>query len=192
MTGCSSPCDWASAMAPGRLSTAAMSCATRSPGSSGASPAAVTIQRASGALAADQRMPASTPASGPTKPPMVSGTTGRPKAAKRCGSPLALMTMAPTCGASRQMTWASMGLPASSRSPLSPPPMRRDCPPASSTPVTCRSLLRLLLSGSRFLILRDHLFELSHPDDGSSREYRNGKALSRGSRCTRITPSSSM
>ena len=30
MTGCSSPCDWASAMAPGRSSTAAMSCATRS------------------------------------------------------------------------------------------------------------------------------------------------------------------
>ena len=65
-------------------------------GSSGASPAAVTIQRASGAFAADQRIPASTPASGPTKPPMVSGTTGRPRGAKRAGSPLALMTTAPT------------------------------------------------------------------------------------------------
>ena len=82
-----------------RPSTAAMSRATRSPGSNGASPAAVTIQRASGALAADQRMPASTPASGPTKPPIVSGTTGRPKAAKRPGSPLALITMSPTWGA---------------------------------------------------------------------------------------------
>jgi hypothetical protein len=77
-------------------STAAIELRHQVAGSSGASPAAVTIQRASGALTADQRMPASTPASGPTKPATVSGTTGRPKAAKRERSPLALMTMAPT------------------------------------------------------------------------------------------------
>ena len=94
ITGCSSPCDWASAMASSAGSPRpACSRATRSRGSSGASPAAVTIQRAAGAFAADQRMPASTPASGPTKPATVSGTTGSPKAAKRAGSPLALMTM---------------------------------------------------------------------------------------------------
>src|SRR5262245_52477313 len=34
------------------------------------------------------------------------------------------------------MTCCSMGLPARSSSPLSPPPMRRDCPPARITPVT--------------------------------------------------------
>ena len=41
----------------------------------------------------DQRMPARMPASGPAKPSIVSATTGRPYAAKRAGSPLALMTM---------------------------------------------------------------------------------------------------
>ena len=46
-----------------------------------------------GGIAADQRMPASTPASGPTNPSTVSATTGRAKAANRCGSPLALMTI---------------------------------------------------------------------------------------------------
>src|SRR5690606_31588400 len=75
-------------------------------------------------------------ASGPANPPTVSGTTSSPKAANRSGSPLALMTMAPTCGRSRSITCASIGLPARSRRHLSPPPMRRDRPPASKTPVT--------------------------------------------------------
>src|SRR5262245_34487606 len=136
ITGCSSPLERASAILPLPPATAASKRVTRSSGISGASPGVVTIQRYCGACASDQRIPASTPASGPTKPVTVSATTGSPKAAKRAGSPLALRTMALTCGASRSMTWPSMALPASGNRPLSPPPIRRDCPPASSTPLT--------------------------------------------------------
>ena len=51
---------------------------TRSRGKNGVSVAAVTIQLASGHSRAAHSMPASTPASGPAKPSMESGTMGRP------------------------------------------------------------------------------------------------------------------
>src|SRR5262245_7558766 len=136
ITGCRVPLERASAILRPPPATARSRLATKSLGRRGASPAAVTIKGRSGAWASDQRMPASTPPSGPTKPAMGSATTGKPRPAKRSGSPLALSTSALTCGASRSITCSSMDLPSSANRPLSPPPMRRDCPPAKRTPVT--------------------------------------------------------
>ncbi len=67
--------------------------------------------------------------------------SGRPRpagrsAANRCGSPLALSSSARTCGCARAITRSRIGRPPSCRRHLSPPPMRRACPPASSTPTT--------------------------------------------------------
>ena len=100
ITGCSSPSDAPARWRPGR---------SRSPASSrcdqiGRQQRRVAWQPSRSSAppahcAADQRMPASTPASGPTNPRSVSATTGRPKARSARGSPLALMTTAPTCGA---------------------------------------------------------------------------------------------
>src|SRR5471032_699896 len=45
------------------------------------------------------------------------------------------MRSSPTCGASRSIACATMGLPRNGCSPLSTPPMRLPCPPASTTPV---------------------------------------------------------
>ena len=64
------------------------------------------------------------------------GDNRQPKLAKRAGSTLALIASAATCGSSRAMTWARTGLPASGAKHLSPPPMRLDLPPASTTPAT--------------------------------------------------------
>ena len=65
MIGCSSPCDCASAIVPGRSATALTSRTTRSVGRKGTSLETVTIQRTSGACSDDQCMPARMPASGP-------------------------------------------------------------------------------------------------------------------------------
>src|SRR5262249_59357456 len=54
--------------------------------------------------------------------------------AKRAGSPFAFSTRPSHCGASRAITRARMVLPAMVRIGLSPPPIRRARPPASSTP----------------------------------------------------------
>src|SRR5436305_10960911 len=60
--------------------------------------------------------------------------TGRPNAANRAGSPLALRISPSHCGFSRAMTRSRMVRPPMLRIGLSPPPMRRASPPASSTP----------------------------------------------------------
>src|SRR5450432_2434245 len=60
--------------------------------------------------------------------------TGRPNAAKRSGSPLALRISPSHCGFSRAMTRSRMVRPPIRRIGLSPPPIRRASPPASSTP----------------------------------------------------------
>src|SRR6185295_5466935 len=49
---------------------------------------------------------------------------------------LALMTMPPTCGASRSYTWSTRRLPRKFCRPLSTPPMRLPLPPARINPVT--------------------------------------------------------
>src|ERR1700736_587613 len=46
------------------------------------------------------------------------------------------MSSSSTCGARRSTTCAAMGLPRKSCNPLSTPPMRLPCPPASTMPVT--------------------------------------------------------
>src|SRR5262249_55486758 len=67
---------------------------------------------------------------------------------KRAGSPLAFSTKVVTCGRRQSMTRSSSVRPASSRRHLSPPPMRRDCPPASSRPTifTAVPSLRVLFA----------------------------------------------
>ena len=115
---------------------AASSRATRSDGRKGASQAMLATQRQSGALAAAQSSPVSTPARGPAWPSTTSATTGSPKAAKRAGSPLAFSTRVATWGRARSTMCCRIGRPPSGRRHLSPPPMRRDRPPARSTPAT--------------------------------------------------------
>src|SRR6476620_6774954 len=60
--------------------------------------------------------------------------TGSPNAANRAGSPLALRTSPSHCGLSRAITRSRMVRPPIRRIGLSPPPIRRARPPASSTP----------------------------------------------------------
>src|SRR5277367_1427143 len=74
------------------------------------------------------------PASGPGKFSTVSAMTGNPKRANRAGSPLALRTSPSHCGVSRAITRSRMVRPPIRRIGLSPPPIRRASPPASSTP----------------------------------------------------------
>src|SRR5256885_5412447 len=74
------------------------------------------------------------PASGPGKSATVSAMTGSPNAANRAGSPLALRMSPSHCGFSRAITRSRMVRPAIWRIGLSPPPIRRARPPASSTP----------------------------------------------------------
>ena len=88
----------------------------------------------SGAFAAAQSSPARMPASGPAKSGTLSATTGRPVSAKRAGSPLALRMIEPHCGASRASTRSRMVAPPIRMRALSPPPMRRASPPASTRP----------------------------------------------------------
>ena len=64
------------------------------------------------------------------------GDHGQLEGRKAGGVAVGVDDKAPTCGARRQTTWASIGLPLRSSRPLSPPPMRRERPPASTTPVT--------------------------------------------------------
>src|SRR5262245_65092308 len=74
------------------------------------------------------------PARGPGKSATLSATTSKPNAAKRAGSPLALMISPSHCGFNRAITRSRMVRPAIRRIGLSPPPIRRARPPASSTP----------------------------------------------------------
>src|SRR5580658_1775518 len=75
--------------------------------------------------------------------------TGRPNDAKRSGSPLALRTRHSHCGARRAMTRARIVLPAISRNGLSPPPIRRAKPPASTTPAVQPNSLVTIVAFSR-------------------------------------------
>src|SRR5258708_7610352 len=85
-------------------------------------------------FAAAQSRAAKMPASGPGKFFTVSGMTGSPNAANRAGSPLALRMSPSHCGSSRAITRARMVRTPIWRIGLSPPPIRRARPPASSTP----------------------------------------------------------
>src|ERR1039458_9558222 len=127
------------------------------------------------------------PASGPGKFSTVSAITGRPNAAKRAGSPLALRMSPSHCGFNRAITRSRMVRPAIWRIGLSPPPMRRASPPASKTPgvagnsVVTVAALALVARGfifdeSEILIVddavlarqRDESFSPGAPDQGQS------------------------
>src|SRR5262245_47873517 len=65
---------------------------------------------------------------------MLSAITGRRWRAKRAGSPLALSTIGSQAPRSRSRTRSRIATPPISISALSPPPMRRANPPASTSP----------------------------------------------------------
>src|SRR6266480_7430833 len=88
----------------------------------------------SGRLAAAQSNAARMPASGPGKSATPSEITGNPNAANRAGSPLALRMSPLHCGSSRAITRCKIVRPPIVRIGLSPPPILRASPPASSTP----------------------------------------------------------
>src|SRR5258708_29102490 len=99
------------------------------------------------------------PASGPGKSATVSAITGSPKLANRAGSPLAFRMSPSHCGFSRPITRSRMVRPSIRRIGLSPPPIRRARPPASSTPgVGGNSVVTL---GAFALVLRGFFFDES-------------------------------
>src|SRR5262249_36826186 len=81
-----------------------------------------------------QSSPVRIPARGPGKSATSSAMTGSLKRAKRAGSPLALSTMPVQAGASRSRTRSRMVASPMRISALSPPPMLRASPPASTSP----------------------------------------------------------
>ena len=84
--------------------------------------------------------PARTPANGPWPSNAPSARTGNPNAANRAGSPLALMAM---CGTpSAAITDASIDRPPTVSRGLSPPAIRRACPPARTTAAVRLSIIR--------------------------------------------------
>src|SRR3954451_22973054 len=104
-------------------------------------------------------------ASGPGKSAPPSAMTGRPNAANRAGSPLALRISPSHCGFSRAMTRSRMVRPPMLRIGLSPPPMRRAKPPARSTPgVEGFSVIPLALAHMARGFLR-HVIEILVVDD---------------------------
>src|SRR3984957_14101884 len=134
ITGCDCPLEAATASCAFCSAHARCRRATRSRGRNGQSAAALRIHETSGRLAAAQSRAARMPASGPGKFSTVSAMTGRPNVANRAGSPLALRMSSSHCGSSRAITRSRMVRPAIWRIGLSPPPIRRARPPASSTP----------------------------------------------------------
>src|SRR6202171_4863833 len=133
ITGCDWPSEAATASCAFSAIRSACRRATRSRGRNGQSAAALSTHATSGRLAAAQSRPAKMPASGPGKFSTVSAMTGRPNAAKRAGSPLALRISPSHCGFRRAMTRSRMVRPPMRRIGLSPPPIRRASPPASNT-----------------------------------------------------------
>src|SRR6185369_5592071 len=125
---------------------------TRSRGRNGQSAAALSTSDTSGRFAAIQSSAARMPARGPGKSATPSATTGKPKEAKRAGSPLALMIRPSHCGARRAITRSRMVRPAIWRIGLSPPPIRRARPPASKTPGMSGAPLGAALVVTRFAL----------------------------------------
>src|SRR5262245_62940876 len=103
------------------------------------------------------------PASGPGKSATLSAITGSPNEANRAGSPLALMISPSHCGERRAITRSRMVRPAMLRIGLSPPPMRRARPPASSTPGIFDARPRAASVVTRFafaLVARGFFFDI--------------------------------
>src|SRR6266404_1326905 len=134
ITGCDCPPEAATASCAFSSARARCRRARRSRGRNGQSAAALNTQEISGRFAATQSSAAKMPASGPGKSATVSDITGSPNAANRAGSPLALRMSPSHCGFSRAITRSRMVRPPIQRIGLSPPPIRRARPPASSTP----------------------------------------------------------
>src|SRR5947207_3353079 len=163
ITGCDWPSEAATASSAFSASSALCSRDTRSRGRNGQSAAALRTSFTSGRLAAAQSSAARIPASGPGKSATPSAMTGRPNAAKRAGSPLALRISPSHCGARRAITRSRMVRPAIWRIGLSPPPIRRARPPASRTPGIFDAPLRATSVVTRFalaLVARGFLLDI--------------------------------
>src|SRR5258705_6383709 len=153
ITGCDCPSEAATASSAFSASSAPYSRDTRSRGRNGQSAAALRTSFTSGRLAAAQSSAARMPASGPGKSATPSAMTGKPNAAKRAGSPLALRMRPSHCGFSRAITRSRMVRPAIVRIGLSPPPIRRARPPASNTPgILVVTFFALALVPRRFFL----------------------------------------
>src|SRR5260370_2628147 len=133
ITGCDFPPEAATASCAFSATRARCRRETRSRGRNGQSAAALSTQEISGRFAATQSREARMPASGPGKSATVSAVTGSPNAANRAGSPLALRMSPSHCGFSGAMRRERRVRPPIWRIGLSPPPIRRARPPASST-----------------------------------------------------------
>src|SRR5690606_1173186 len=96
-----------------------------------------------GACFVAQRRPASSPESGPREGG-ASATTGTAQSARRVGLQFAAMTTGPTCGLRRLSTCWINDWPARSSRNFSPPPIRRDWPPASTTAAVIPSLAAIV------------------------------------------------
>src|SRR3984957_510635 len=134
ITGCDCPAEAATASCAFCSMRVRCNRATRSRGRNGEFAAELSTNSTSGRLVAAQSSAARMPASGPGKSFTVSAMTGRPKEANRAESPFALRMSPSHCGSSRAITRSRMVRPAIWRIGLSPPPIRRARPPASSTP----------------------------------------------------------
>src|SRR5206468_9682961 len=120
--------------------------------------AALSTHSTSGRFAAVQSSAAKMPASGPGKPGTSSAMTFKPNAAKRAGSPFALRINPSHWGERRAITRSRMVRPPMVRIGLSPPPMRRARPPASSTP--CVAGVLVVTTFALTLVLRRFLFDV--------------------------------
>ena len=161
---------------------------TRSEGKKGVSQAAVTIKRASGAASAAQRSPARTPASGPAKSVVASAITGSPKGEKREASPLALSAIGAACPPSRSITWRINGLPLRSRKDLSPPPIRRERPPARITPATCSTYepsslapLRRCRASSSSMAFMSWSYKMRSSPESATKRFPGARSTTGGS-----------
>src|SRR5258706_4148560 len=122
-------CAWSKVLATARSALLSSSAACRrgikSSGRNGESQGAVATSGCDALL-----MPACSPASGPAKPSMASGTTRWPNCAYCARLRLALMMISSTFGPRRSSTYATIPLPRNSCRPLSTSPMREPRPPA--------------------------------------------------------------
>src|SRR6266404_8444164 len=143
ITGCDCPPEAATASCAFSSARARCRRARRSRGRNGQSAAALNTHKISGLFAATQSSAAKMPASGPGKSATVSDITGSPNAANRAGSPLALRMSPSHCGSNRAITRSRMVRPPIRRIGLSPPPILRAKPPASSTPGISSAPLRV-------------------------------------------------
>ena len=117
-------------------------------------PGALASHSICGACAAAQSSPARMPARGPAKSGTLSATIGKFVSAKRAGLPFALMITRSHCADRHASARSRMVRPPTRVRALSPPPMRRASPPASTRPRVGEPLTRAFSHSSCTAALR--------------------------------------